>query len=97
MLVSILRGKRCSSHRSACWSFVRWMTRQQESTFPTRAFVTCKEGYEADGSISTTFAQTVQSSGSQMLRCDTLIQSGIGVNWSGEGVFIGDACMVFLP
>ena len=56
---------------------------------------TCKESCEAGGSISTTFEQTVYSSGSQLFCSDTRFQSGVGVNSGCKGVFIGDACMVF--
>ena len=62
----------------------------------------CTEGYEADGSISTTSlgefvsdAQTVSPSCSQMLCSDTLTQSGVGVNSSCGGASIGDTSMVF--
>ena len=69
--------------------------------------VICKEGYEVGWNISTTFslclsswefvseAQTVYSSCSQMLCSVTPVLSGVGVNSSCEGVFIGDTCMVF--
>ena len=65
------------------------------------------EGYDADGSISTTSlrclpsgefvsdAQTVNPSCSQMLCSDTLTQSGVGVNSSCGGASIGDMCLVF--
>ena len=65
------------------------------------------EGYEADGSISTTSlrclslgefvsdAQTLYPSCSQMLCSDTLTQSGVGVNSSCGSASIGDTCMVF--
>ena len=65
------------------------------------------KSYAADGSISTTFllclssdecvsdAQTVYSSCSQMFCSDILIQSGVGMNSSCGGVFIGDTCMMF--
>ena len=65
-----------------------------------------KRVMQLGGSISTTFslclssgqfvsdAQTVYSSCSQMFCSDTLIQSGVGVNSSCEGVFIDDTCMV---
>ena len=72
-----------------------------------RCVATCTEGYEADGSISTTSlrclslgefvsdAQTVSPSCSQMLCSDTLTQSGVGVSSSCGGAPIGDTCMVF--
>ena len=67
----------------------------------------CTEGYEADGSISTTSlrcfssgefvsdAQTVSPSCSQVLCSDTLTQSGVGVNSSCGGASIGDTSMAF--
>ena len=63
----------------ADWSFVRWMTRQQVSVTSV-AGATGKEGSQAGGSISTTFAQTVCG------YSDTRILSGVGVNSSCKDV-----------
>ena len=101
-------------YQSACRSFVRLMTRQPGFSHEGRGIpyqgscvATCTEGYEAEGSISTTSlrcissgevvgdAQTVSSSCLQMLCYDTLTQSGVGVNSSCGGASVGDTCKVF--